>query len=69
MKNKIGIIAGFLAGSIGFLFLFKVLILDRTSPEDELAPGMVVMLAILTGTGCLLMVNWLQKFFRRENER
>jgi hypothetical protein len=39
MKNKTGKIIGFVIGAAGFLFLFKVLVLDRHSPEDELARG------------------------------
>jgi len=49
MKNYIGIIIGFLVGLVGFLLLFKVVVLDRIPPEDELAPGIVVFIAILSG--------------------
>lgn len=66
MKNKIGMIGGFLLGAIGFMLLFKVIILDHTAPEDELAPGMVVILAIVTGVACGFIGNRVQKFLKRE---
>ena len=66
MKNKIGSIAGFLAGSIGFLALFKIFFLDHTPPEDELAPGMVVIIAIVVGVASAFAGSWIQKFFKRE---
>lgn len=50
MKNKIGIIGGFAVGFIGFLVLFKVTILNHTPPEDELAPGIVILAAIIIGS-------------------
>ena len=49
MKSKISIIIGFVLGVTGFLFMFKILVLDRVSPKDELAPGIVVMAAVLNG--------------------
>jgi hypothetical protein len=49
MKNKAGVIIGFVTGMIGFLLLFKVIFLDRITPEDELAPGVVVLASILSG--------------------
>ncbi len=63
MKNPTGKIAGFLAGAIGFLLLFKVIILNRTSPDDELAPGVVLIAALICGlalgyAGGLLQKRW-----------
>lgn len=49
MKNKRGIIIGFVLGLTGFLLLFKVIVLDNTPPSDELAPGIVVIAALLNG--------------------
>ena len=49
MKNKTGILIGFVLGLTGFLLLFKVIFLDNIPPEDELAPGIVVMPAVLNG--------------------
>lgn len=49
MKNKVGLISGFVLGVSGFLFLFKVIILDTTPPSDELAPGIVVLASLLNG--------------------
>jgi hypothetical protein len=66
MKNKTGVISGFIIGLAGFLLLFKFLILDRTSPEDELAPGIVVLAAIVVGLVCAYIGHWIQNYFRRE---
>jgi hypothetical protein len=49
MKNKTGIISGFVVGLTGFLVMFKLIFLDNIPPEDELAPGIVVAVAILNG--------------------
>jgi len=49
MKNKAGIIIGFVSGVTGFLLVFKILFLDRIPPSDELAPGIVVMASVLNG--------------------
>lgn len=49
MKNKTGAISGFILGVAGFLFLFKIIVLDNVPPSDELAPGIVVMAAVLNG--------------------
>ena len=49
MKNKTGILIGFVLGLTGFLLLFKVIFLDNIPPEDELAPGIVVLAAVLNG--------------------
>ena len=66
MKNKIGIISGFVVGSIGFLFIFKVTILNHTPPEDELAPGIVVLAAILIGVASAFIGYFLQNYLRGE---
>jgi len=49
MKNKTGIIGGFVLGLIGFLFVFKFIFLDKIPPEDEVSPGLVVIAAVLNG--------------------
>lgn len=49
MKNKAGKITGFILGTAGFLFIFKLLFLQHVPPEDELAPGIVLMTALLVG--------------------
>lgn len=49
MKNLIGKIVGFLLGSGSFLLLFKIFVLSKLSPSDELAPGIVVLSAISFG--------------------
>lgn len=48
-RIKAGAIIGFIIGVAGFLFLFKVFVLDKHSPEDELAPGMVVIISLISG--------------------
>jgi hypothetical protein len=49
MKNKTGKISGFVIGVAGFLLLFKIIFLVNIPPEDELAPGIVVLASILNG--------------------
>jgi len=49
MKNKIGIIGGFVLGVTGFLLMFKIIFLDNIPPSDELAPGIVVIASVLNG--------------------
>jgi hypothetical protein len=49
MKNKTGIIGGFVLGVTGFLLMFKVIFLPNIPPEDELAPGIVVFASVLNG--------------------
>jgi uncharacterized membrane protein YfcA len=66
MKNKIGASSGFAIGAIGFLAIFKVTFLQHIPPEDELAPGMVVIIAIIIGVASAFIGSWLQNYFRRE---
>ena len=49
MKNKAGIISGFVLGVSGFLLMFKLIFLDNIAPSDELAPGIVVLISVLNG--------------------
>ena len=49
MKNKVGIISGFILGVAGFLLMFKLIFLDNIPPSDELAPGIVVIISIFNG--------------------
>lgn len=65
MKNLAGKIIGFAIGMAGFLFLFKVLILDKTSPSDELAPGAVMILAVFSGLILGFAGNLVQNYLRK----
>ncbi len=67
MKNIVGKLIGFAVGAAGFLFLFKIIILDKTTPEDELAPGMVVILAALCGVLFGYLGNLLQDYFAKKS--
>lgn len=49
MKNKTGKISGFLFGMIGFLWMYKLIFLVKIPPDDELAPGAVLIMSILNG--------------------
>lgn len=60
MKNKTGKLIGFILGVTTFLLLFKVLVLDNTNPADELAPGMVVIAAVINGVLFGFIGNLLQ---------
>lgn len=67
MKNKTGKIGGFIVGVTGFLMLFKVLILDKTSPSDELAPGIVVILAVLSGVLIAFLGSLVQNYLEKRS--
>lgn len=66
MKNALGILIGFVIGLTGFLYLFRVFFLVRISPQDELAPGIVVLLAMLNGILFALAGPFLQRKFVRK---
>jgi len=66
MKNKTGIISGFVLGLAGFLLMFKLIFLDNIPPEDELAPGMVLIVAILSGLLFAFAGHKLQDHFRKK---
>jgi NhaP-type Na+/H+ or K+/H+ antiporter len=66
MKNKIGILSGFVAGVAGFLLLFKLIVLDKVSPEDELAPGIVVIASVLNGVLFAFIGSRIQHYFMKK---
>lgn len=66
MKNKVGLISGFVLGVAGFLFLFKVIILDTTPPSDELAPGIVVLASLMNGFLFGFIGSRLQTYFGKK---
>ena len=65
MKNIAGKIIGFAVGMAGFLFLFKILILDKTSPSDELAPGVVLIISVMSGLLFSFGGNLVQNYLRK----
>ena len=67
MKNGAGIIIGFVLGLAGFLYMFKVLILVNIPPEDELAPGIVVLAAIINGVFFSYVGYRVQEFFGKKS--
>lgn len=50
LKNKIGMASGFVIGLAGFLLMFKLFLLDNIPREDEVPPGIVVVVSILNGS-------------------
>jgi len=66
MKNKIGILSGFVIGVAGFLWLFKLIILDNTPPSDELAPGIVVGMSVLNGLLFAFIGSRIQHYFMKK---
>jgi hypothetical protein len=64
VRNKIGMITGFMLGVAGFLILFKIIILDNTSPQDELAPGVVVLASLINGVLFALAARALQRYLK-----
>ena len=65
MKNKTGIIGGFVFGMIGFLLMFKWIFLDNIPPSDELAPGIVVFASFLDGLLFAFVGHLIQNRFRQ----
>ncbi len=66
MKNKIGIISGFVLGLTGFLLLFKLIFLNNIPPEDELAPEIVVFVAVLNGLLFAFIGYKIQNYLRKK---
>lgn len=64
MKNMTGSITGFLLGAIGFLVIFKMAFLKHIPPEDELAPGIVVIIAIVIGLFSGFIGGRVENYFR-----
>jgi NhaP-type Na+/H+ or K+/H+ antiporter len=66
MKNKAGIIIGFIAGVAGFLLLFKFLFFDKIPREDEVAPGLVVLAAVFNGLLFAFIGSMIQNYLDRK---
>ena len=66
MKNKTGRIGGFVLGVAGFLVMFKLMFLPDIPPEDELAPGIVVVVSVLNGVLFAFIGALLQNHFVRK---
>jgi hypothetical protein len=67
MKYKLGKIAGFILGFAGFLLLFKVIFLSNIPPSDELAPGVVVIIAVISGLVFALVGGLIQGYWGRKH--
>lgn len=66
MKNKTGIISGFVSGVTGFLLLFKFIFLDNIAPADELAPGIVVIASVLNGVLFAFIGSRVQHYIKQK---
>ena len=66
MKNKAGMITGFVLGVTGFLWMFKLIFLKNIPPADELAPGIVVLAAMLNGLLFAFIGSLLQNYFLKK---
>lgn len=66
MKNKTGLISGFVLGVTGFLLMFKFIFLDHIPPADELAPGIVVLASVMNGVLFAYIGYLLQHYFVKE---
>ncbi|WP_214226343.1 hypothetical protein [Pedobacter sp. B4-66] len=67
MKNKAGKISGFILGVTGFLLMFQIIFLRNIHPSDELAPGMVVIIAVLNGLLFGYIGSLVQNYFTKKN--
>jgi hypothetical protein len=65
MKNKTGIVSGFVLGLAGFLLMFKLFILDNIPREDEVPPGIVVAVSILNGLLFAYAGYSIQNYFKK----
>ena len=65
MKNKTGIVSGFVLGLAGFLLMFKLFILDNIPREDEVPPGIVVAVSILNGLLFAYAGYPIQNYFKK----
>jgi ABC-type antimicrobial peptide transport system permease subunit len=63
VKNKAGIISGFILGVGGFRLLFKLLFLDNIQPEDEPVPAIVFFASILNGFLFAFIGSLVQNYF------
>lgn len=68
MKNKTGLIIGFILGAAGFLWLFKILFLVNIPPEDELAPGIVVFAAVINGLVFAMIGSRIQRHLAKKKD-
>lgn len=64
MKNKTGIVSGFILGLVGFLLMFKLFFLDNIPREDEVPPGIVVAVSILNGLLFAYAGYLIQNYFK-----
>jgi hypothetical protein len=70
IKNKTGKISGFAFGIISFLLMFKEIFLDNIPPEDELAPGIVVFVAVLNGILFAFIGSFIQNYVvKKKNQK
>ncbi|NQX53102.1 hypothetical protein HQN86_05700 [Pedobacter panaciterrae] len=67
MKNKAGKISGFILGTAGFLLMFKMIFLRNIAPSDELAPGVVVITAVLIGLLFAFIGSLVQNYFIKKS--
>jgi hypothetical protein len=65
MKKNIVKIIGFALGLVGFLLVFKVFVLPTIPPNDEMAPGVVVIVAILNGFLFAFIGSLIQKYLKK----
>lgn len=65
MKNRVGLIIGFIIGFASFLLLFKIFMLENIPKDDEVPPGLVLIAAIGTGGLFAFLGNWIQKNVRK----
>ena len=66
MKNKAGKITGFILGVTGFLLMFKIIFLVNIPPEDELAPGIVVLASVFNGLLFAYVGSSIQNYFAKK---
>ena len=56
----------FVLGLTGFLFMFKLTFFDHIAREDEIAPGLVVIAAVLNGLLFAFAGYLIQNYFGKK---
>ena len=67
MKNKAGKLIGFAIGMAGFLTVFKIFFLPNIPREDEVPPGIVLILSVITGLILGFAGHLIQNYSRKKS--
>lgn len=66
MKNKAGKLIGFAIGLAGFMAVFKMIFQPYIPREDEVPPGLVLIMSVITGLLFSLAGHILQNYLQKK---